>query len=57
VPAQVGSIPGTPAEGVIDRPQLSVTAGGAGAIASDKHGTVDAPGAGSVTVGALIVYV
>ena len=57
VPPQVGFAPGTPADGVIGRPQLSVTTGGVGAIASDKQGTVDAPGAGSVTVGGLIVYV
>jgi hypothetical protein len=57
VPPQVGLTPGTPADGVIVRPQLSVTAGGVGATASDKHGTEDAPGAGSITVGALMVYV
>ena len=57
VPPQVGLAPGTPADGVIVLPQLSVTAGGVGATASDMHGTVDAPGAGNVTVGALMVYV
>jgi hypothetical protein len=57
VPPQVGFAPGTPADGVIVLPQLSVTKGGTGATASDKQGTVDAPGAGNVTVGALIVYV
>ncbi len=39
------------------RPQLSVTTGGVGATAFDAHGTVDVPPAGSITVGALIVYV
>ena len=57
VPPHVGFTLGTPAEGVIDRPQLSVTAGGVGATASDAQGTVDEPPAGSVTVGGLIVYV
>ena len=57
VPPHVGFAPGTPADGVIVRPQLSVTAGGVGATASDRHGTVEEPGAGSVTVGGLIVYV
>jgi hypothetical protein len=42
---------------VIDRPQLSVTTGGVGAVANAGHATVEDPFAGSVTVGALIVYV
>jgi hypothetical protein len=45
----------TPADGVIDRPQLSVTVGGIGAVANAGHATVDDPPAGRVTVGALIV--
>ena len=45
----------TGADGVIVRPQLSVTTGTVGATASDGHATVDAPAAGMVTVGALIV--
>ena len=57
VPAHGGSALGTPADGVIDRPQLSVTVGGVGATANAGHATVDEPPAGSVTVGALIVYV
>ena len=47
----------TGADGVIVRPQLSVTTGTVGAAASATHGTVDDPSAGSVNVGALIVYV
>ena len=57
VPPQAGFAPGTPADGVIVLPQLSDTAGGVGATASEIQFTVDAPGAGSVTVGALMVYV
>ena len=38
-------------------PQLSVTVGGVGATASAGQATVDDPGAGIVTVGAVIVYV
>jgi hypothetical protein len=57
VPTHGGSTLGTPADGVIERPQLSVTVGGVGAVANAGHATVDAPFAGSVTVGALIVYV
>ena len=56
MPAQVGSVPTTGAEGVIALPQLSVTVGGVGAMASATQATVDAPSAGSVKVGALIVY-
>ena len=55
VPPQTGFAPGTPADGVIERPQLSVTTGGVGAVAFDKQGTVEAPGAGNVTVGGLMV--
>jgi hypothetical protein len=55
VPPQIGFALGTPAEGVIVLPQLSVTVGGVGAIASDGHATVDEPPGGNVTVGALIV--
>ena len=54
-PAHGGSALGTPADGVITRPQLSDTAGGVGAVAAVGHATVDDPAAGSVTVGALIV--
>ena len=36
-------------------PQLSVTVGGVGATASAGQATVEEPGAGIVTVGALIV--
>ena len=55
VPPQTGFALGTPADGVIVLPQLSVTVGGVGATASDGHATVDEPPGGSVTVGALIV--
>ena len=57
VPAHGGSALATPANGVIVRPQLSVTAGGVGAVANAGHATVEEPPAGSVTVGALMVYV
>ena len=57
VPEHTGSAPGTPADGAIGRLQLSITVGGVGATAADGHATVDDPGAGNVTVGALIVYV
>ena len=44
--------------GVMVLPQLSVTVGGVvGATASAGQATVDAPSAGSVNVGALMVYV
>lgn len=56
-PLHGGSALGTPADGVIGRRQLSVTIGGVGATAFDAHATVDDPPGGSVTVGALIVYV
>ena len=56
-PLHGGSALGTPAEGVITLLQLSITAGGVGSTAFDEHATVDEPPAGSVTVGALIVYV
>ncbi len=56
-PAHGGSGLATPADGVIGRLQLSITAGGVGATASAEQATVDDPPAGSVTVGALIVYV
>ena len=55
VPAHGGSALGTPADGVIDRPQLSVTVGGVGATANAGHATVDDPPPGIVTVGGLIV--
>jgi hypothetical protein len=55
VPAQGGSALGTPAEGVMVLPQLSVTVGGVGAVAFDGHATVDDPPGGNVTVGALMV--
>ena len=57
VPPHVGFAPGTPADGVIVRPQLSVTAGGIGAVANAGHATVADPAAGSVTIGAPMVYV
>jgi hypothetical protein len=57
VPAHGGSAPGTPAETVSVRPQLSSTVGGIGAVANARHATVDEPPAGIVTVGELIVYV
>ncbi len=56
-PLHGGSAEGTPADGVIGRLQLSITVGGVGATAFTAQGTVDDPPAGSVTVGALIVYV
>ena len=52
-----GSALTTGADGVIVLPQLSSTVGAVGATASAGHATVDAPSAGSVTVGALMVYV
>jgi hypothetical protein len=55
VPAQGGSALGTPADGVIVLPQLSVTGGGVGAVASAGQSTIALPGAGNVTVGGLIV--
>ena len=55
VPAHTGSALTTGADGVIGRLQLSTTVGGVGATASAGHATVDAPSAGSVNVGALIV--
>ena len=57
VPAHGGSAEGTPADGVNVFPQLSVAAGGVGAVANAGHATVDIPPAGIVTVGGLIVYV
>ena len=57
VPAHGGSAPGTPADGVIGLPQLSLTEGGVGATANEGHATVDEPAGGRVTVGGLIVYV
>ena len=56
-PAHGGSALGTPADGVIGRLQLSITVGGVGATAFTAQGTDEDPPAGSVTVGALIVYV
>ncbi len=56
-PLHGGFTPGTPADGVIGRLQLSITVGGVGATASVAQATVDDPPAGRVTVGALIVYV
>lgn len=56
-PAHAGSAPATPADGVMARPQLSVTDGGVGNTASEGHATVALPPAGNTTVGALIVYV
>ena len=57
VPPQTGFALGTPADGVMVLPQLSVTVGGVGAVAFEGHATVDDPPAGMVTVGGLIVYV
>ena len=57
VPEQAGSALGTPAEGVIVLPQLSVTVGGVGAVALAGHATVEDPGGGNVYVGAVMVYV
>ena len=56
-PLQGGFALGTPADGVIERPQLSVTTGGVGAVASDAQSTVEEPPGGKVTTGGLIVYV
>jgi hypothetical protein len=55
VPAQTGSAEIFGAEGVMTLPQLSVTVGRVGTTASAKQATVDAPGAGKVTVGGAIV--
>ena len=55
VPPQVGSALGTPAEGVIVFPQLSMTTGGVGAVASAGQSTVDEPPGGKLIVGVLIV--
>ena len=56
-PLHGGFALGTPADGVIGRLQLSITVGGVGATARPTQATVDDPPAGSVTVGALMVYV
>ena len=55
MPAHAGSALITGADGTIFLPQLSTTVGAVGATASAGHATVDEPGAGMVTVGALIV--
>ena len=55
VPAQGGSALGTPADTVNVRPQLSITVGGVGAVASAGHATVEEPPAGMLTVGGSIV--
>ena len=57
VPAHGGSALATPAETESVLPQLSLTAGGVGAVANAGHATVADPAAGSVTVGAPMVYV
>ena len=57
VPAQAGSALTTGADAVSDLPQLSVTVGAAGAVARAGQATVDAPAAGTVKIGALIVIV
>ena len=57
IPEHTGSGPATPADTVNARMQLSVTAGGVGAVAFAKHETVAFPGAGMVTKGGLMVYV
>ena len=51
MPAQVGSALMTAAEAAIGLPQLSVTVGAVGGMASSIQATLDAPGAGSVKVG------
>ena len=57
VPAHGGSALGTPADGVIVLPQLSVTAGGVGATASAGQATVEVVAAGMVTTGGNTVVV
>ena len=57
VPEHGGSAPGTPAETVSVRLQLSITTGGTGAVAFAIQATVDEPPAGIVTIGGSIVYV
>ncbi len=57
VPPHVGSALGVPAETVSVLLQLSITVGGTGATASEGQATVEDPPAGTVTIGALIVYV
>ena len=56
MPAQAGSADTTGAEGVMALPQLSVTFGGVGGVASERHATVEVPLTGNITVGAAIVY-
>ena len=55
VPAHAGSGDTTGAEGVMVRPQLSVTTGGVGGTASAGQATVAEPSAGMLTIGAEIV--
>jgi hypothetical protein len=56
VPPHVGSGPTTGPDGAIGAPQELVTVGGIGTTcASDKHGTVELPLAGTVNVGGVIV--
>src|SRR5678815_3465903 len=58
VPEHTGSGPTTGPVGFIGLPQLSFTFGGVGTVwASTIQGTVEAPGAGNVNVGGVIVYV
>jgi hypothetical protein len=58
VPEQTGSGPTTGPVGVTGTPHELFTTGGVGTIcASSTHATVELPGAGSVNVGAGIVYV
>ena len=54
-PLHGGFALGTPAETDSVLPQLSITVGGVGAVASETQSTVDEPPAGMVTIGALIV--
>jgi hypothetical protein len=54
-PPHIGSVPGRPADGVSDLPQLSITVGGVGSIASAKQATLSLPPEGIITVGGLIV--
>ena len=57
-PLQTGSAPTTGPVMVSGVPQLLFTAGGVGTVCALLiQGTVDPPGAGSVNVGGLIVYV
>ena len=56
-PAQVGNGEATGADTASGLPQLSVTVGGVGAVASAGQATVEVVPAGIVTVGGSIVVV